>query len=241
MFKKLLHQFTRNRETDAQLAYDLWSKDYDNQPDNLMLALDSVVFANLLQNIAIQHKTIIDVGCGTGRHWPLLLDQHPAQLIGYDVSEGMLQVLNKKFPLALTYMLKGNSLAQTTYHSADLLISTLTIAHIENARSAMEEWDRVVKPGADIIITDYHPDILQKGGKRTFKTGGRTISVKNYIHATAQIRSMASSLGWVLEETIERKVDDSVKHFYEKQNALAVFEAYKGMPVIYGFHFIKSV
>ena len=240
MFSNLLKKFTQ-KNTQPEEAYDVWAKDYDQQPENLMLTLDEIVFSILLKNIVAENKTIVDVGCGTGRHWKLLFDQHPGQLTGYDVSEGMLEVLAKKFPKEITYKLAGNHLAQNEDSSADLVISTLTMAHIKDIKSAMSEWDRVAKTGADIIITDYHPDILQKGGKRTFKSDDKVISVKNYVHHVSEIKSIATQLGWNLENQLEKKVDASVKHFYEKQNALKVFEAYQGMPVIYGLHFRKAI
>ena len=47
--RKLLVSKPENPET----AYNLWSEKYDNQPDNLMLALDEEVFSGLINNINI--------------------------------------------------------------------------------------------------------------------------------------------------------------------------------------------
>jgi hypothetical protein len=33
-------------ETEAGAAYDIWAENYDNQPGNLMLDLDEVIFKN---------------------------------------------------------------------------------------------------------------------------------------------------------------------------------------------------
>jgi hypothetical protein len=38
----------------------------------------------------------------------------------------------------------------------------------------------------------------------------------------------------VAEEEI--KIDETVKHYYAQQNALKVYEQFKGFPVIYGIH-----
>ncbi|MEP6673924.1 MAG: class I SAM-dependent methyltransferase [Ferruginibacter sp.] len=240
MFKNLRRKLSK-KEMASEQAYDAWSKDYDSQPDNLMLALDEIIFSQLLKEINIQNKIIADIGCGTGRHWKLLMEMHPRQLTGYDVSAGMLRILTEKFPGAVTHKLIDNRLAATADNAVDILISTLTVAHIEDISDALHEWDRVAKAGADIIITDYHPDILQKGGKRTFKVNDKTVAVKNHVHPVEKIKSLAAGLGWTLKNQEERRVDDRVKHFYEKQNALNVFELYKEMPVIYGLHFTKPI
>src|SRR5438270_4798034 len=50
-------------------AYDLWSATYDDEGDNLLVLLDEELFAGLLARIDVRGKRVVDVGCGTGRHW----------------------------------------------------------------------------------------------------------------------------------------------------------------------------
>jgi ubiquinone/menaquinone biosynthesis C-methylase UbiE len=230
----------KNKEINPEKGYDIWAVSYDDQPDNLMLALDEAVFTGLAAELELAGKKIVDVGCGTGRHWKKIFDTLPAQLTGYDVSEGMLNILQQKFPAAETYQLTDNKLFRTEDNSCDIIISTLTMAHIENAKDALQEWNRVLKPGGNVIITDYHPEVLQKGGQRTFKHDGKTIAVKNHIHPVEELKTIAGQLGWVLLRLNERQIDDAVKYYYEKQNAIHVFDSFKGMPVIYGLLFKKT-
>ena len=116
----------------------------------------------------MQNKIIVDIGCGTGRHWKKIFEQQPKKLIGFDVSEGMLKILQQKFPGAETHHLVNDELRELKNESCDIIFSTLTIAHIKHAKKALQEWNRILKPGGEIIITDYHPVALAKGGKRTF-------------------------------------------------------------------------
>src|ERR1019366_4937671 len=125
-FSKQLFQV--NNES-PQVAYDIWSKNYDSQPDNLMLALDEEVFSALLNDVDINNAIIADIGCGTGRHWKKIFDKKPRKLIGFDVSEGMLTMLRQKFPVAETYHLINDELSQLQNESCDIVMSTLTIAH----------------------------------------------------------------------------------------------------------------
>src|SRR5882724_8594265 len=92
--KKILN---RRSETAPEKAYDLWAFNYDNQPGNLMLDLDAEMFSGFLAETEIENKVIADIGCGTGRHWQQIANRNPARLIGFDVSEGMLTMLQKKF------------------------------------------------------------------------------------------------------------------------------------------------
>ena len=244
VFKKF-QEFIGNRffspkEIDPESAYDLWSQQYDNQPDNLMLALDDEIFFGLINNISLTDKIILDVGCGTGRHWKKILEREPQEIIGYDVSEGMLKVLREKFPKAQTHHLGDEYLRDLRNNYCDIIISTLTVAHIENIEESVEEWFRVLRPGGDIIITDYHPDALVKGGKRTFTHNKKVIAVKNYIHSIKKFKEIANKLQLQVAGFTEKHIDESVRHYYEKADALSIYNRFKGVPIIYGIHLKKS-
>lgn len=230
----------RRPESEPAVAYDIWSLQYDNQPDNLMLALDEDICSTLLSQIEIGGKVVADIGCGTGRHWKKLFDRRPARLAGYDVSGGMLDILRQKYQAAETYQLESERLPGLADGSCDLILSTLTVAHIPDLEAALREWCRVLKPGGDILITDYHPQALARGGQRTFREGGRVIAVRNYIYPLKKIRAIAGRLGLQVVELRERKVDDMMRSYYEKQQALAVFERFYGVPIIYGIHLKKG-
>src|SRR5437773_5086681 len=195
-FNRAYKFFFPGKEIDPAHAYDLWSLNYDDQPGNLMLDLDEKIVTDILKDIPIKDKVVVDVGCGTGRHWPKLIGAQPSRLIGFDASEGMLKILKQKFPGAETHLITGNKLGNIESNFCNVLISTLTVAHIQNIDEALKEWDRILKTGSDIIITDYHPEALARGGKRTFQNKGKTIAVKNYIHFIETIQQIAGQLHW---------------------------------------------
>ncbi len=224
----------RSKEKNAAAAYDLWAADYDSQPHNLMLALDETVFTELLSLVPFKKGMIADIGCGTGRHWQKLLQLQPEKLAGFDVSEQMLARLAEKFPAAATHHISSEMLPQLQNNSCSLLVSTLTIAHIENLQSALTEWARVTAAGGYIIITDYHPAALANGARRTFTHHNTVISIRNYVHAVDAIIAIAKQLGLQVVRLTEKNIDDTMKPYYEQQQAVRVFEKWKGTPVIYG-------
>ena len=228
------------KDTEPAKAYNLWSEQYDQQPDNLMLYLDGLIINELLESKSISNKIILDYGCGTGRHWNTLYQFDPKKLIGVDISKGMLDVLKQKFPNASVYQIKDNKLSDIAEHKIDTIISTLTIAHIHDLPEIFTTWNRLLKPSGDLIITDFHPDLLKDGGKRVFTISGKTIRIRNYVHSLKSIEDLANSFQFDIENKIEKYIDEEVKHFYEKQNALHVYEKYVGYPVIYGIHLKKK-
>lgn len=224
------------KEKNPADAYDLWAEDYDLQPGNLMLDLDEVLFPKLLEERIIKNKAVADIGCGTGRHWAKALQMQPVSLTGFDVSEGMLNKLKEKFPDAHTYKITDDLLSNVSDAAFDTIISTLTVAHIENIETALLAWSRILKPNADIIITDFHPKLLAFGGKRTFRHNNIQLSVKNFVHSTNIIKDALQANGFSVVAEEEIRIDETVKHYYAQQNALKVYEQFKGFPVIYGIH-----
>ena len=235
--KKIIHQSVYPvREKGSVEAYDLWAENYDAQPGNLMLDMDEAVFAELLQGVTTTNKQIADIGCGTGRHWPKVFREHPAGVTGFDVSGGMLEKLQQKFPTGRTYQIQDNLFTDMADKTFDVIVSTLTVAHIENIDEALQAWCRILKPKGDIIITDFHPNALAFGGKRTFEHHNTQIAVQNFVHYVPDLEDILLRNNFQVVNKIERKVDESVRHYYAAKNALPVYEKFKDLRIIYGIH-----
>jgi ubiquinone/menaquinone biosynthesis C-methylase UbiE len=231
--------FTRTTspiQKDPYTAYELWAGTYDLQKDNLMLKLDEEIFRSLLSGVDIKNKFIADIGCGTGRHWKKMYEEEPALLTGFDISPAMLSALKNKFPQAHVFEINDETFSKIPDKAFDLLVSTLTIAHIENIEETIATWSRIVADKGEIILTDFHPELLASGGLRSFSHGNKTIAVINYIHPLQEIENILSKHRFPIVKKEQRFIDSSVKKFYEEQKAMDVYEKYKGMPVIYGLH-----
>jgi len=230
----------RHLNFGSEAAYDIWAGSYDAQPDNLMIALDEQVFSALLKRVDMSGKNMIDIGCGTGRHWPEILKHKPANLTGFDVSAKMLTQLKAKFPEADVVKIDPDQPLRLKEKTYDVLISTLTIAHIADIEQSVKNWTNSLKEQSDILITDFHAEALAGGGKRTFENEGRNISILNYVHSIPKLLKLFNAEGFALEALEERFVDEQVKHFYEKKNALAVYHKFKNQPMIYGMLLIRK-
>lgn len=228
------------RERGVVEAYNIWAPEYDSQPGNLMLDLDELVFTELLGSIDIANKNIADIGCGTGRHWPKMLQFDINKLTGFDMSPGMLGMLKHKFPETETYVITDDHFANIADNTYDLVVSTLTVAHIKNIEEALIAWSRILKDSCDLIITDFHPSALASGGQRTFKHGKGHIAVQNFVHSTTHIIAILQKHNFRPIAKIEKTVDETVEHHYQAQNAIHVYDKFKGCPIIYGLHFRRG-
>ncbi|WP_158797185.1 class I SAM-dependent methyltransferase [Pedobacter sp. L105] len=220
----------------SEEAYDLWSQNYDAQPGNLMLDMDEEIFSRLLRGINLKNKRVADIGCGTGRHWAKIFQRDPLTLTGFDVSAGMLNRLQEKFPKAYISKITDNLFSTTADAAYDVILSTLTVAHIENIEEALQSWSRILKKNGEIIITDFHPDALAFGGKRTFEHRKKQIEVQNYVHYIHDIEGILLKNNFHIVKREEKIVDEWVRHYYVSKNALPVYEKFKNSRIIYGIH-----
>lgn len=240
LFKKLEHYLQRDIKSlsqniqAAEAAYNTWAENYDNEQNNLMLYYDKIILSYLIYEINLKETVILDYGCGTGRNWPDLLKYCPKKIIGCDISEKMLGILKSKFDNAETYLINDDKLAFLKNNSADIIISTLVIAHLKNLKKVFFEWDRVLKSTGRIIITDFHPELLTAGGSRTFKHKSASVTIENYVHPIAEIESLLFPYGFRTVKLIEKKIEPDIKHFYKMNNALHIYEKFEGAPFIYG-------
>jgi ubiquinone/menaquinone biosynthesis C-methylase UbiE len=241
MLSKLLRRVLRaggraGGEMAAAHAYDLWSSTYDSESENLLVALDEVMFADLVEPCQLSGKVVVDVGCGTGRHWAKILAKNPAQLLGFDVSKGMLARLIEKHAGAKVQLVQDHRLDDLSDASCDFVVSNLALSHFPDSAAALIEWARVLKPGGDLIVTDLHP-IAADGGDCTFRHHDEVRAVQLFVHPLDSLKLSASRSGFSLVKLVETVVGPSMRGHYEAKGAHAEFERMNGAPLLLGLHF----
>ncbi len=191
---RLLLPFRRERPLPPREAYRLWSETYESQPGNPVLALEQEIWASLLSREAIAGKVVIDIGVGTGRHWSELVSYGPRELHGVDISPDMLGRLRARFPDAALHERTGTRLDAFSDASVDRIVSSLMLGHVRDVEGELREWTRLLRADGEIVYTDFHPDALQAGAKRTFEHHGATFEVESHHHAVAKLRSLFHAL-----------------------------------------------
>ena len=227
------------RRLSSRDAYGIWYAFYDDQPDNAVLFLEEKLFSEMLSHTEIKNRNILDIGCGTGRHWKEILDHKPLKLTGIDNSHEMTGKLKKKFADAEVFV--SDKIPEEIFGDSafDIIISTLTIGHIKDIDQYFQEWNRILKEGGKILITDFHPDAFSAGMKRSFPHKDEVIEVENYLYDTEFLMKIFSELKWEIISTYEKKIDDEVKHLFEKQNFMSAYDKFYGTPLISGMYLIK--
>jgi SAM-dependent methyltransferase len=104
-----------------------------------------------------EQAALLDVGCGTGG-LDQLLAPYVGQLVGVDVSEGMLEAARHLNPGVeyLAYSGKQLPFQDETY---DLVFAVCVVHHVEPAdwaRFVTEMW-RVTRPGGATVVIEHNP------------------------------------------------------------------------------------
>src|SRR5213078_4343623 len=125
--------------TDIAAAYD---RGRDHGPEVLNLWMDVVSSHVKEQRI----KTILDLGCGTGRFSEALAVRFDAEVIGIDPSEKMLeQARSKAHDPRIRYGPGRGESIPLPDGSVDLIFMSMIFHHFDNPKLAARECRRVLR------------------------------------------------------------------------------------------------
>jgi SAM-dependent methyltransferase len=147
-------------------GYDRWSAVYDDDGNPLVL-LEEPRVDQLLGDVA--GCTVLDVGCGTGRH-AVRLAQAGAVVTAVDFSPGMLaRARAKPGAQAVTFLEHDVSRPLPLPGGAfDLVVSCLVVDHVADLAAFFSELRRLCRPEGAIVVSVMHPALMLKGVQARF-------------------------------------------------------------------------
>ena len=246
MFKDLFLKLRRRVPTlPARTAYELWAQTYNDQRNNVFLQAEEQALLPLLDAIPLTGKTILDVGCGTGRHIHHCLDRKAWKIVGVDFSRAMLHHVVVPEGGDHVSLVEGSLAALPLRQSSfDLALVALVLGHLPDLAPAVAELERIVRPGGRVLISDWHPENERRGWRRVFEVppqSGRSgrFAVEHHFHSTEDYIRAFQSGGFVLEKRLEPVIDESMKSAFENASMAKVFEEHRGSPLVLVLGFRK--
>lgn len=147
-------------------GYDRWAPTYDTD-GNPMVALEGPHLRAAVGDV--RGLRVLELGCGTGRH-TLWLAEAGAQVVGVDVSQGMLTQARLRCA-GLNVQLQQQDLEQPLpwpAQSFDLIVSALVLEHLASLPHFFREVRRLLRPGARAVISAMHPAMLLRDVRARF-------------------------------------------------------------------------
>ena len=160
-----------NAKTTEELeeAYDQWADDYDSHVTGFGYKSPAVAVGMLGRYVQDRNAPVLDAGTGTGLVGELLMAMGYRNLVGIDLSSGMLAKAQRTGAYKeLRQMVLGETLDfQDNSFSASQSVGVFTAGHAP--ASAFDELTRVVAPGGHIIFSLLESVRTQNGFEAKFE------------------------------------------------------------------------
>lgn len=162
--KKVVMPYGRENKSKKEEVAEMFnniSAKYDFLNHFLSLGIDKLWRKRAVKELrSIAPKRILDIATGTGDFALELLSLKPDEIVGLDISEGMLQVgrdkMKKRKVDNIISMVLGDSenLPFEDGHF-DAITVGFGVRNFENLEKGLSEMLRVIRPGGKIIILEF--------------------------------------------------------------------------------------
>jgi malonyl-CoA O-methyltransferase len=202
-------------------AYALWAESYE-QSCNPLLILEERIVTPLLPPLG--GKIVLDFGCGTGRWLHGLSDRGTLLRTGVDLSPEMLRQAVRKPSLA-GLLVRGDSAELPVKDtSIDFAICSFAASYVDDLRRLASEAARVTKPGASLILSDFHPEAVLHGWTRTFRHGEDVIEVESLNRPVDLVCQTFASHGFELTKLFEPYFSEPERSLFRHSGKEDLFE-----------------
>ena len=153
-----------NKKEQVADMFDSIAGKYDFLNHFLSMGIDKGWRRKAIKEIAaVKPQTILDIATGTGDLAIAASKINPQEIVGVDISEGMLEVGRKKIKSLnlenIITLQKGDSEALGfESNSFDAITCAYGVRNFENLVAGLKEMNRVMKPGGKLAILEFsHP------------------------------------------------------------------------------------
>jgi ubiquinone/menaquinone biosynthesis C-methylase UbiE len=224
------------KQLTVDQAYTLWAETYDNVP-NPLLALEERCLAPMLPSL--DDKTVLDLGCGTGRLLKLLSSSAAAWYLGVDMSSAMLRRSAPKLHIPGCLLRADCVNLPLSSHIADVVIGSFLLGYI-NVRDLAAEIARVSRGATDLFLSEFHPEACALGWKRSFRSGAQVIELPTNRCAPQDVEQAFRLHGFDLARKVEPSFGEPEREIFVTAGKSGVFEASSGTPAIFICHLRRT-
>ena len=227
---------TAQEQLTVRQAYALWAETYDSVA-NPLLSLEDRYLQLMLPLLA--DKTILDLGCGTGRLLDRLSLSATGWYLGIDLSSAMLEHAAKKLHVS-GHLLQADCLKLPLRSNiADVVVSSFLLGYVDIQQLAAE-IARVSKEDSDLYLSEFHPEGYSRGWKRSFRSGGRVIDLPTHHYSPLDVEDVFRLHGFDFVGIIEPGFGEPERQIFLANNKNDVFESSQGTRAIFISHLRRS-
>ncbi|MGX3066240.1 class I SAM-dependent DNA methyltransferase [Ursidibacter arcticus] len=131
-------------------------------PISLNEIVEKPTMFSLLPNL--NHKQVLDLGCGVGEHLLHYLQQGAKKVVGLDLSQSMLAQAEQSFvkngydqTAYRCYCLPMEQLDQVEETNFDLVTSSFAFHYVEDLKSLLQRIHSKLAPNGTLVFSQEHP------------------------------------------------------------------------------------
>jgi ubiquinone/menaquinone biosynthesis C-methylase UbiE len=218
-------------------GYERWAPTYDHAP-NPLLHLEERKLAALLPTL--RGKRVLDLACGTGRWLQKLSAQGACLGVGVDFSASMLQVAGRK--TAIRGRLARADCQRLPFNASvfDLVVCSFALGHIHDLGAIVRELARVTKRGADVFVSDLHPEAYTRGWRTGFRDSRTAIQIEMSARTAEEIIRAFYAGGFECLTHVPLCLGEPEKAIFIQAGKGSLFEAARRMPAVLLCHFRRT-
>jgi len=211
-------------------GYRLWAPLYSRETP--VSFLDDCLIAQLA--VPTEGLSLLDAGCGIGRR---MSETGASNAVGLDSSPEMLAEAHQDASLVCADV-RSIPLATASF---DVVWCRLVLGHIHHVAPVYAELARVCRLGGTVIVTDFHPDAVRKGHRRSFRDDkGAVREIEHHVHQPGVHIRNAEKAGLESVSRLHGAVGPLVRHMYKKAARLDLYHAHFGTRLVIAFAFKKT-
>jgi len=210
-------------------AYRRWAPIYDQTPNPLLAREERHLLPLFLD---LHNKRILDLACATGRWLQRLIARGAGSGVGIDSSVAMLRVAGRKG--TITGRLARAPCESLPFRAAvfDLAICSFALGHIRDLGSMVREVARVTKPGADVFVSDLHPEAYARGWRAGFRDKGAAVQIEVLPRAAEETVQAFYSNGFECLMQVPLSLGDPEKPTFTQAGKSQSFEEACHLPAV---------
>ncbi len=146
------HRTPENHKRESREAFDRMARTYDK---SLFSILWRPLYRRVIKNIdTVPHRSVLDIGCGTGALLSIIAKDVDVKLAGIDISPNMIRVANERLGQKADLKVGDAENLPWLDNTFDIVTSTNAFHHFPNPRIAVKEMMRVLQPDGLLVIGD---------------------------------------------------------------------------------------